>query len=102
MKVPSPYLTYPCFGTGALLSTNIATEPGGGRPVSLYSVREVSASVDRNGCLHVYARGSMRKRDGGRGPNRGVKVDVAAEQPSWLAAIVADAAERLEAVNPGA
>lgn len=100
MSIPSPKLTYSCWSSGALISTNIAVEPDGGRPVTLFSVHEISASTGRDGRLRMYARGPMRKRDGGRGPSRGVRVDITAEQPAWLAAIVVDAAARLALVVP--
>ena len=60
----------------------------------LYAVSEVSA-WRHDAEFSVFVRGPMLCKDGHRGPSRGVRVDLSAEQPDWLAALVADAKARL-------
>lgn len=64
----------------------------------LARVHQTQAWV-HDGDLVVYVRGGMRRRDGGVGPNRACCVDLTAAQPEWLAAIIADARERLSLLN---
>lgn len=97
MTAPSPYLTYHMWAhlaDDAVDPTNIVGE---GSP--LFDVHEVSASVGngpRRGLLLVHVRGPMRTKAGGRGPGRGVDVDLDAVQPAWLADIITDARRRLD------
>lgn len=62
----------------------------------LFAAFRATASVSHCGALRFYVEGPMRKRDGGRGQhNRSCIVDTSAEQPEWLSALIADAADRL-------
>lgn len=65
---------------------------------ALYDVREVTVSKQAgHGPFHVrvIARGSMRKRNGERGPRRSVMLDPDAKQPDWAQNLIIDAHDRL-------
>lgn len=99
-KPPVPMLTYHLWH-----STRVGERPldptglvGEGPP--LYNVHDVTASRWGTGEVRVYVSGAMRKRDGTQGRhNRSIGLDLNAEQPEWVAAIVQDARTRLGRVK---
>jgi hypothetical protein len=88
MKIPPPTIQYRFYGDQPGEYT-AGTEP-------LASVVEVSARINSNGNLDLWVTGPMLKKDGTPGRHhRSSRVDRLAEQPEWLAAIMADAGKRL-------
>lgn len=82
MSAPHSMIYWPPRGT---------TGDGVSGDLALANVHEVRCSPDR-----TYLHGRMLKKDGTAGPSRGCVVDERADQPEWLAAIIADARARYE------
>ena len=95
--VPSPILTYYGWMTAAIRD---GWTPDGivGDGPPLYNVHEVTASWQHGKGLSVHVRGRARTKSGepARNGSRGVTVDLSAEQPRWLRAVIDDARARLE------
>ena len=89
MSAPTPSLSYSRLrehGSGVR-----STGP------NLDEVNDVRCYLDADGFLRVTVSGPMRRRDGSRGrQHRSASVVVRAQQPEWLAEIIADARRRLE------
>lgn len=90
--VPSPRLEYRVDRGGRQID-HLADHAA---PRGLADVSYVSAWLSRTDVVRMYVHGSMRKKDGGSGPSRGLEVDpLDADNPPWLADIVDDAQRRL-------
>lgn len=91
VRVPMPSLRYGYY-RGRPDPVGVVPEPGSPR---VHSVSEVTVSLWRDG-LRVTVLGPLLKRDGTAGRHqRCCMVDLGQPQPHWLAALVADARNRL-------
>lgn len=91
MTAPSPSLTYTFHRVGHPSGDGIV-----GTGSRLATVIEVSAWLERNGQVVMYARGPILRKDGTPGRVRRARsVWLTHRQPQWLADIIADAVDRL-------